>query len=119
MYIAGLVFKWLKQLGGLREIEKQNIEKSKLLYDYLDQSRVFRGTADPEARSRMNVCFRARTEEEEKAFLAEAARRGFEGLKGHRAIGGIRASIYNAMPRSGCEALVAFMREFEQAQPGA
>jgi phosphoserine aminotransferase len=118
VYMMGQVFRWIREQGGLAAMEQLNEEKARILYDYLDQSRVFRGTADPEARSRMNVCFRALSEEQEKAFLAEAARRGFEGLKGHRAIGGIRASIYNAMPKSGCEALVSFMREFEKANPG-
>ena len=117
VYMMGQVFRWIREQGGLAAMAKINEEKAQILYDYLDQSRTFRGTADPEARSRMNVCFRAGSEEQEKAFLAEAARRGFEGLKGHRAIGGIRASIYNAMPKAGVEALVAFMREFEKANP--
>ncbi|HEX6645367.1 MAG TPA: 3-phosphoserine/phosphohydroxythreonine transaminase [Gemmatimonadales bacterium] len=117
VYMMGEVFKWIRERGGLAAMEAANEEKAKVLYDYLDASRLFRGTADREARSRMNVCFRAATEELEKEFLAEAARRGFEGLKGHRAIGGIRASIYNAMPKAGCEALVGFMREFEKAHP--
>ena len=117
VYMMGQVFRWIREQGGLAAMAELNEAKARIIYDYLDQSRVFRGTADPEARSRMNVCFRARSEDEEKAFLAEAARRGFEGLKGHRAIGGIRASIYNAMPKSGCEALVSFMREFEKANP--
>jgi phosphoserine aminotransferase len=117
VYMMGEVFKWIRERGGLAAMQAANEEKAQVLYDYLDTSRLFRGTADPEARSRMNVCFRATTEELEKEFLADAARRGFEGLKGHRAIGGIRASIYNAMPKAGCEALVAFMREFEQAHP--
>ncbi|HEU4830403.1 MAG TPA: 3-phosphoserine/phosphohydroxythreonine transaminase [Gemmatimonadales bacterium] len=117
VYMMGQVFRWIREQGGLAAMEAINEEKARILYDYLDGSRAFRGTADPEARSRMNVCFRLGSEALEKAFLAEAARRGFEGLKGHRAIGGIRASIYNAMPKSGCEALVAFMREFEKANP--
>lgn len=118
VYMMGQVFRWIREQGGLAAMAELNEDKARVLYDYLDSSRTFRGTADIEARSRMNVCFRAATEELETAFLAEAARRGFEGLKGHRAIGGIRASIYNAMPRSGCEALVSFMREFEDAHPG-
>ena len=118
VYMMGQVFRWIRDQGGLAAMAELNEDKARVLYDYLDGSRLFRGTADPEARSRMNVCFRAATEELEKEFLAEAARRGFEGLKGHRAIGGIRASIYNAMPKSGCEALVSFMREFEKAHPG-
>jgi phosphoserine aminotransferase len=117
VYMMGQVFRWIREQGGLAAMAEVNEDKARVLYDYLDGSRLFRGTADPEARSRMNVCFRATTEELEKEFLAEAARRGFEGLKGHRAIGGIRASIYNAMPKSGCEALVSFMREFEKAHP--
>ena len=115
IYVMGEVFKWIQGQGGLQAMAEHNESKAGLLYDFIDQSDFFRGTAQPDSRSLMNVCFRARSEEEEKAFLAEAARRGFEGLKGHRAIGGIRASIYNAMPRSGCEALVGFMREFEHA----
>jgi phosphoserine aminotransferase len=118
VYMMGQVFRWIREQGGLAAMAELNEDKARVLYDYLDGSRLFRGTADPEARSRMNVCFRATTEELEKEFLAEAGRRGFEGLKGHRAIGGIRASIYNAMPKSGCEALVSFMREFEKAHPG-
>ena len=118
VYMMGQVFRWIRDQGGLAAMAELNEDKARVLYDFLDGSRLFRGTADPEARSRMNVCFRATTEELEKEFLAEAGRRGFEGLKGHRAIGGIRASIYNAMPKSGCEALVAFMREFEKTHPG-
>lgn len=119
VYMVGEVLRWIQGQGGLAAMAQLNEEKARILYDYLDGSRLFRGTADPEARSRMNVCFRAATEAIEKEFLAEAAKRGFDGLKGHRAIGGIRASIYNAMPKAGCEALVAFMREFEKAHPGA
>ena len=90
-----------------------------VLYDYLDMTYFFRGSAEPGSRSLMNVCFRAPTEELENQFLGEAGKRGFEGLKGHRSAGGMRASIYNAFPKAGCEALVKFMKEFEQANRAA
>jgi phosphoserine aminotransferase len=115
MYIAGLVFKWLKQLGGLAAIEKINIEKSKLLYDYLDQSQFFRNPVAKEDRSRMNVPFRLRDEKLDAKFLGEAEARGLSQLKGHRSVGGMRASIYNAMPLEGVEALVGYMQEFARA----
>ena len=114
MYIAGLVFKWLKQLGGLAAIEKINIEKSKLLYDYLDQSRFFHNPVAKEDRSRMNVPFTLKDARLDEAFLKGAVERGMVQLKGHRSVGGMRASIYNAMPVEGIEALVAYMREFER-----
>lgn len=94
---------------------EQNEAKARLLYDYLDASDFFRGTAQPDSRSRMNVCFRAPTEELEEKFVKEAAKRGLDGLKGHRSVGGMRASIYNACPRASVEALLAFMKEFERA----
>src|SRR5690606_28114711 len=100
---------------GLKAMEAKNREKAALLYDYLDQSDFFRGTADAGSRSLMNVCFRAPSEELEAAFISEATRRGMSGLKGHRSVGGMRASIYNAMPRAGVEALVAFIKECERA----
>ena len=115
IYVIGEVFKWIKAAGGLKVMEEKNREKAALLYDYLDQSEFFRGTADADSRSLMNVCFRAPSEELEATFIAEATKRGMSGLKGHRSVGGMRASIYNAMPRAGVEALVAFMKEFERA----
>ena len=119
IYMMGLVFKWIQQEGGLAGMAERNAAKAKVIYDYLDQSDFFRGSAEPESRSLMNVCFRAPTEELEAKFLAEASKRGFEGLKGHRSTGGMRASIYNAFPRAGCDALVRFMKEFEQANRAA
>jgi phosphoserine aminotransferase len=113
LYIAGLVFKWLKQLGGLAAIEKINIEKSKLLYDYLDQSKFFRNPVAKEDRSRMNVPFTLKDSSLDEAFLKGATERGMLQLKGHRSVGGMRASIYNAMPLEGVQRLVAYMREFE------
>jgi phosphoserine aminotransferase len=113
MYIAGLVFKWLKQLGGLAAIEKINIEKSKLLYDYLDQSKFFRNPVAKEDRSRMNVPFTLKDSSLDGAFLKGAEERRMLQLKGHRSVGGMRASIYNAMPLEGIQRLVDYMREFE------
>jgi phosphoserine aminotransferase len=114
MYIAGLVFKWLKQLGGLAAIEKINIEKSKLLYDYLDQSQFFRNPVAKEDRSRMNVPFTLKDTRLDEPFLKGAVERGMVQLKGHRSVGGMRASIYNAMPIEGVRALVDYLREFEK-----
>jgi phosphoserine aminotransferase len=113
LYIAGLVFKWLKQLGGLGAIEKTNIEKSKLLYDYLDQSKFFRNPVAKEDRSRMNVPFTLKDSSLDGAFLKGAEERRMLQLKGHRSVGGMRASIYNAMPLEGIQRLVDYMREFE------
>ncbi len=115
IYIMGEVFKWIQSQGGLGAMAERNAEKAALLYDYIDGSDFFRGTVQPDSRSLMNVCFRAPTEELEGRFIAEATRRGLDGLKGHRSVGGMRASIYNACPRPAVEALVAFMKEFEQA----
>jgi phosphoserine aminotransferase len=119
IYVMGEVFKWIRETGGLTAMAELNEAKARLLYDFLDSSSFFRGTVDADSRSRMNVCFRAPTEELEKEFIAEATKRGLDGLKGHRLVGGMRASIYNAMPRAGCEALVAFMKEFELAHRSA
>jgi phosphoserine aminotransferase len=113
LYIAGLVFKWLKQQGGLVSMEKKNIEKAKLLYDFLDQSSFFRNPVAKEDRSRMNVPFTLKDKSLDEAFLKGAAARGLAQLKGHRSVGGMRASIYNAMPIEGVQALVAYMKEFE------
>ena len=114
MYIAGLVFKWLKQLGGLPAVEKLNIEKAKLLYDYLDQSQFFRNPVAKEDRSRMNIPFTLKDSKLDEPFLKGAVERGMVQLKGHRSVGGMRASIYNAMPIEGVKALVDYMREFEK-----
>jgi phosphoserine aminotransferase len=118
IYIAGLVFKWLKQLGGLPEMEKRNIAKAKLLYDYLDQSSFFRNPVAKEDRSRMNIPFTLKDEKLDDAFLKGAAKKGMVQLKGHRSVGGMRASIYNAMPIEGVEALVQYMKEFEAEHGG-
>ena len=119
IYVMGEVFKWIQAQGGLAAMAEQNEAKAGLLYDYIDQSDFFRGTAQADSRSPMNVCFRAPTEELESKFVAEATRRGLDGLKGHRSVGGMRASIYNACPRAAVEALVAFMKEFERANRAA
>jgi phosphoserine aminotransferase len=114
IYVAGLVFEWLLQQGGLAAIERRNIEKAALLYDYLDRSGFYHNPVDPPARSRMNVPFRLRDDQLDDAFLAGAKERGMVQLKGHRSVGGMRASIYNAMPIEGVGALVDYMRDFER-----
>jgi phosphoserine aminotransferase len=114
IYVAGLVFKWLKQLGGLAEIERRNVEKARLLYDFLDASAFFHNPVAKEDRSRMNVPFTLEDPKLDEEFLKGAAKRGMVQLKGHRSVGGMRASIYNAMPVEGVRALVAYMKEFEQ-----
>jgi phosphoserine aminotransferase len=115
IYIAGLVFKWLKQQGGLASIEKRNMEKAALLYGFLDQSGFFHNPVAKEDRSRMNVPFTLRDPKLDDEFLKGAAKRGMVQLKGHRSVGGMRASMYNAMPLEGVRALVDYMKEFEQA----
>ena len=114
IYICGKVFKWLKRMGGLTVMQRRNEEKAKLLYDFLDESKLFKGTVRPEDRSLMNVPFVTGNEELDAKFVKEAKEAGLENLKGHRSVGGMRASIYNAMPREGVEALVAFMKKFEE-----
>ena len=114
LYVAGLVFKWIKQQGGLPAIEKMNIDKAKLLYDYLDQSSFFKNPIAKEDRSRMNVPFTLANPALDGEFLKGAEQRRLVQLKGHRSVGGMRASIYNAMPLEGVRALVDYMREFEQ-----
>ncbi len=113
IYMAGLCLKWLKGQGGVSAIEKVNIEKAKLVYDYLDGSQLYKGVADARFRSRMNITFRTGDEALDDAFVKEAAKAGLINLKGHRSAGGMRASIYNAMPVEGAQALVAFMKQFE------
>ena len=115
IYICGLVFKWLKAQGGLAAMKQRNEEKAAILYDYLDQSKLFKGTAAVADRSLMNVPFVTGSDELDALFVAEAKSHGIESIKGHRSVGGMRASIYNAMPKAGVEALVAFMAEFEKA----
>ncbi len=114
IYICGKVFKWLKNMGGLSEMQKRNEEKAAILYDFLDQSRLFRGTVEPSSRSMMNVPFITGDAELDAKFVAESKAAGFENLKGHRTVGGMRASIYNAMPKQGIIDLVAFMEKFEK-----
>jgi phosphoserine aminotransferase len=114
IYIISLVCRWLSDKGGLMAMEEENETKAKLLYDAIDATNFYRGHADPDARSIMNVTFRLPSEELEKKFAAEATAQGLDGLKGHRSVGGIRASIYNAFPLQGVEALVSFMKEFER-----
>ena len=113
IYIAGLVFKWLKTQGGLPAVEKKNVEKAKLLYDFLDRSEFFANPVAKEDRSRMNVPFTLKDAKLDEAFLKGAAARGMVQLKGHRSVGGMRASIYNAMPLEGVQCLVDYMKEFE------
>ena len=113
IYMLGLVLKWLDKQGGLLGMEKQKVEKAKVLYDVLDDSKMFIGFAEPAARSDMNVTFRTTNEELDNKFIKEATAAGFDNLKGHRVVGGMRASIYNAMPHEGVAALAKFMREFE------
>lgn len=114
IYICGKVFQWLQRQGGLSVIKEKNEKKAELLYRYLDQSTMFRGTVEPKDRSLMNVPFVTGSEELDAKFIAEAKKAGLENLKGHRSVGGMRASIYNAMPYEGVEALVACMKKFEE-----
>ena len=114
IYIIMLVTKWLKDIGGLPGMQRENEKKAGLLYDAIDATDFYRGHADPDSRSIMNVTFRLPSEELEKKFAQEATAQGMDGLKGHRSVGGIRASIYNAFPLEGVEALVSFMKEFEK-----
>lgn len=115
IYICGKVFKWLKSKGGLAAMKEYNEKKAAILYDFLDQSQLFKGTVEKKDRSLMNVPFVTGNDELDALFVKEAKAAGFENLKGHRSVGGMRASIYNAMPIEGVEKLVAFMREFEEA----
>lgn len=113
IYICGKVFKWLKNQGGLEAIREKNERKAKLLYDFLDSSNLFRGTVEPKDRSIMNVPFVTGDKEMDALFVKEAEAAGFVNLKGHRSVGGMRASIYNAMPEEGVMKLVEFMKSFE------
>ena len=114
IYICGKVFKWLKKMGGLEVMKQRNEEKAKILYDFLDQSKLFKGTVVPKDRSLMNVPFVTGDADLDAKFVKEATEAGFVNLKGHRTVGGMRASIYNAMPKEGVEKLVAFMKKFEE-----
>ncbi len=115
IYMCGKVFKWLKNMGGLEEMKKRNEEKAQILYDFLDNSSMFHGTVEAKDRSLMNVPFVTGNKELDAKFVEEAAKAGLVNLKGHRSVGGMRASIYNAMPKEGVEKLVSFMKEFEAA----
>ena len=115
IYVCGKVFKWLKKMGGLEAMKERNEKKAKLLYDYLDESRLFKGTVEKKDRSLMNVPFVTGDKELDAKFVKEAKEAGLENLKGHRTVGGMRASIYNAMPYEGVESLVTFMKKFEEA----
>ena len=114
IYICGKVFKWLKAQGGLEAMKVRNEEKAKILYDFLDQSQLFKGTVEKKDRSIMNVPFITGDKDLDAKFVKEAEAAGFVNLKGHRSVGGMRASIYNAMPMEGVEKLVAFMKKFEE-----
>ncbi len=115
IYICGLVFKWVKSMGGLEAMKAHNEKKAAILYDFLDQSKMFRGTVEKKDRSLMNVPFVTGNDELDAKFVKEATAAGFVNLKGHRSVGGMRASIYNAMPIEGVEKLVEFMKAFEEA----
>ena len=114
IYICGKVFKWIKSLGGLSAMKERNEEKAKILYDFLDESKLFKGTVRKEDRSLMNVPFITGDKDLDAKFIKEAEAKGFVNLKGHRSVGGMRASIYNAMPKEGVEKLVEFMKKFEE-----
>jgi phosphoserine aminotransferase len=117
IYVAGEVFKWLLELGGLKEMEKRNEAKAKLLYDYLDSSTFFAPTIhDPKDRSIMNLCFLSPNKDTDKAFVAYAEQKGLVNLKGHRSVGGMRASLYNGMPIEGVQELIRVMKEFADLQ---
>ena len=113
IYMCGKVFKWLKKMGGLEVMKERNEKKAKLLYDYLDSSKLFKGTVEKDSRSLMNVPFVTGDKDLDAKFVKEAKEAGFENLKGHRTVGGMRASIYNAMPYEGVVKLVEFMKKFE------
>jgi phosphoserine aminotransferase len=115
VYLVGLVCRWMLSSGGLAEIERRNREKAELLYDAIDSSGGFyRGTAEKASRSRMNVTFRLPSEELEAKFVKESTAQKLAGLKGHRSVGGLRASLYNAFPKEGVEALMALMKDFQK-----
>ena len=114
IYVCGKVFKWLKKMGGLEAMKERNEKKAAILYDFLDQSEMFHGTVEKKDRSLMNVPFVTGDKELDAKFVKESQEAGFENLKGHRTVGGMRASIYTAMPMEGVEALVAFMKKFEE-----
>jgi phosphoserine aminotransferase len=114
IYILGLMCDWVESVGGTAGIEQMNIKKANLLYEVLEDSKLFQLAADKDSRSFMNVTFRTGNDELDAKFASEAGKKGFSNLKGHRSVGGMRASIYNAMPMEGVEALCDFIREFEK-----
>ncbi len=114
IYMCGLMLKWIKGIGGLEALKERNVKKAQMLYDFIDSSKLFKSSVRKDCRSMMNVTFVTGDTELDKKFVAEAAEAGFVNLKGHRSVGGMRASIYNAMPVEGVEKLVAFMKEFEK-----
>ena len=114
IYICGLVFKWLKNIGGLEKMKEINLKKAAILYDFLDKSNLFKGTVEKNSRSLMNIPFITGSEELDKKFIEESAKNGLLQLKGHRTVGGMRASLYNAMPIDGVKKLVEFMEKFEK-----
>ena len=113
IYCCGKVFKYLLSIGGLEEMEKRNIAKAKVIYDFLDQSKMFNGTVEPEFRSLMNIPFVTGDKELDAAVVAASKEAGFDNLKGHKSVGGLRASVYNAMPIEGAQALVEFLKKFD------
>ncbi len=111
--MANLTFKWIKSIGGMKEIEKRRDAKAKLIYDMIDESKgYYRCPVDVKCRSKMNIVWRLKTEDLENSFISQAEKAGLSGLKGHRSVGGCRASVYNAMPVEGVKALADFMKEF-------
>lgn len=113
IYCCGKVFKYLKSIGGLEEMHKRNLDKAKVFYDFLDSSKMFKGTVEPEFRSLMNIPFVTGSADLDKEVVAATKAAGYDNLKGHKSVGGLRASIYNAMPKEGVEALVEFLKNFE------
>ncbi|MBQ1264666.1 MAG: aminotransferase class V-fold PLP-dependent enzyme, partial [Oscillospiraceae bacterium] len=113
IYVCGKVFKYLKSIGGLGVMEQRNIDKAKVMYDFLDASEMFKGTVEKEVRSLMNIPFVTASAELDAEVVAATKAAGFDNLKGHKSVGGLRASTYNAMPKEGVEALVAFLKDFE------
>jgi len=119
IYMAGLVYEWIKELGGLEVMQKMNEKKASVLYDYLDSQSYYLAPVKPDSRSMMNVTFVTGDADLDKKFASEAAKAGLKNLKGHRSVGGMRASIYNAMPYEGVVALVEFMKKFAEENPKA
>ena len=114
IYVSGLVYKWIQNLGGIEKMNEINKRKAKVLYDFLDSSKLFKPTAEKEVRSLMNVCFVTGNEEMDADVCKKAAAAGLVSIKGHRSVGGMRASIYNAMPEEGVAALVEFLKKYEE-----